>query len=225
MASLENYQDEAYAAIKKMIINLTLHPGQRVNIKELREQLDIGTTPIREAIIRLRREGLFRVIPQSGTYVSKINMNEVYQARFVRENLETLIFTEASEMMTLQQLAELEQITQMQRIYLQSKNYDKFFELDEEFHKFFYSVAGKAYVWDWMQLLNAQFNRFRYLRLEVNGLNWDQIFHQHEEILDALMDHNQPALTQLVKSHLHLVDNDGKLVMEAVPEYFEQSAE
>ncbi|WP_125604888.1 GntR family transcriptional regulator [Lapidilactobacillus bayanensis] len=221
MESPENYQDEAYAYIKKMIITLTLRPGQHVTISSLKEQLGIGTTPIREAIIRLRREGLFRVIPQSGTYVSKINMDEVYQARFVREDLETLIFSDAAAKMSLQQLAELEQNTELQKIYLKAKNYDRFFELDEQFHKYFYEVTGKTYVWNWLQLLNAQFNRFRYLRLEVSGLNWDEILRQHEGIVEALRRRDQATVVQLVGQHLHLVDNDVKTVMIAASEYFE----
>lgn len=221
MAQPENYQDEAYARIKKMIITLELRPGQRITTKELQTKLAIGTTPVREAIIRLRREGLFLVIPQSGTYVSKINLDEVYQARYVRENLESLIFQDAAKVITPAQIAELEQNLQLQAIYLQAKNYDQFFSLDEQFHEYFYEISNKKFVWNWLQLLNAQFNRFRYLRLEISGLNWNEIYTQHQALIEALKENDPKALKKMVKSHLHLVDSDVKVVLEAVPEYFE----
>lgn len=88
---ISNYQDEAYTAIKQMILSMQLTPGEKVDKYELSTQLNIGVTPIREAIIRLRREGLFDVIPQSGTYVSKINVDEMNQGRFARVELEKLL--------------------------------------------------------------------------------------------------------------------------------------
>ena len=63
---ISNYQDEAYTAIKQMILSMQLTPGEKVDKYELSTQLNIGVTSIREAIIRLRREGLFDVIPQIG---------------------------------------------------------------------------------------------------------------------------------------------------------------
>lgn len=223
MKSPENYQDEAYSSIKRMVITFKLKPGQRVTIKTLQDELDIGTTPIREAIIRLRREGLFLVIPQSGTYVSKINMDEVYQARFVRENLESLVFSEATEEIDDYRILKLKEIIELQKIYLKSKNYNQFFELDEKFHRSFYLVTNKEYIWNWLQLLNAQFNRFRYLRLEISGLNWDKILQQHKDIIEAVEDRNLDSVKLLVTQHLHLVDSDCQIVMEKMPEYFEKN--
>ena len=66
---ISNYQDEAYTAIKQMILSMQLTPGEKVDKYELSTELNIGVTPIREAIIRLRREGLFDVIPQSGMWM------------------------------------------------------------------------------------------------------------------------------------------------------------
>ena len=106
---ISNYQDEAYNAIKEMILSMQLTPGEKVDKTELSAQLKIGATPIREAIIRLRREGLFNVIPQSGTYVSKINLDEMYQGRFARVNLERTIVADAVDVMTPDQIAKLEQ--------------------------------------------------------------------------------------------------------------------
>lgn len=124
---ISNYQDEAYNAIKEMILSMQLTPGEKVDKTELSAQLKIGATPIREAIIRLRREGLFNVIPQSGTYVSKINLDEMYQGRFARVNLERTIVADAVDVMTPDQIAKLEQQIALQGVYEHSRDYDHFF--------------------------------------------------------------------------------------------------
>ena len=183
---ISNYQDEAYNAIKEMILSMQLTPGEKVDKTELSAQLKIGATPIREAIIRLRREGLFNVIPQSGTYVSKINLDEMYQGRFARVNLERTIVADAVDVMTPDQIAKLEQQIALQGVYEHSRDYDHFFDLDHDFHEIFYMADHKQFVWAWVQQMNLQFNRYRYLRLEVSGLKWHNIITEHQAIVDAV---------------------------------------
>jgi DNA-binding GntR family transcriptional regulator len=161
MVEIGNFQDEAYAAIRNKILRLEFKPGERINKKALQTQLDIGATPMREAFLRLSREGLLTVRPQSGTYVSKINIDEVYQARFVRESIEKLVVSEAITHIDDAQLADLQKLIQLQEFYLHSEDYDHFFDLDEDFHRTFYTIDHKAFVWNWLQVVNLQFNRFR----------------------------------------------------------------
>lgn len=219
--AIGNYQDEAYQAIQRMIMRIELKPGERVNKKALEEQLSIGATPVREAILRLRREGLLTVYPQSGTFVSKINLDEVYQARFVRESIEKLIVTEVIPSITPQEIDHLRKLIALQEVYMRSRDYDNFFDLDERFHQQFYLIANKAFVWDWLQVVNFQFNRFRYLRLEVDDLDWQQIFDDHSAIVDAVANHQAQRAATTVERHLHMVDDDVKVALKVHAEYFE----
>lgn len=220
MAETVNYQDAAYAAILKQIMRLELVPGQRINKKALETQLGIGTTPVREAIIRLQREGLIVVQPQSGTYVAKIALAEVYQARFVRESLEKVVVVESIPKMTADDFATLNDMIAQQKKYLAKHEYDHFFDLDDAFHKTFYQVDAKDYVWNWIQLCNLQFNRFRYLRLEVKDLDWQQIIDDHQAILDAVKNKQGTRAETAVSRHLHMVDADAAVAVKAHSNYF-----
>ena len=64
--------EEAYSRILERIVSLEMPPGSVVNEAQLREDLRIGRTPIREALQRLARENLVRSIPHRGTLVSTI---------------------------------------------------------------------------------------------------------------------------------------------------------
>lgn len=220
MAKVTSYQDKAYEEIKKLVMTAKLQPGQKISKNELVETLEIGDTPVREAIIRLHREGLLEVIPQSGTYVSKINLAEVYQARFVRENIEPTIFKEATELATTKQLQELEKKIKIQAIYFEDQDPQMYFNLDEEFHEYFYKMAGKEFVWEWLQLLNTALNRFRYLRLDVKELGWLNILTEHRQILEYVTKKDSEALNEIILKHIHTVDDDIKIVMKEFPDYF-----
>lgn len=220
MAKVTSYQDKAYEEIKKLVMTAKLQPGQKISKNELVETLEIGDTPVREAIIRLHREGLLEVIPQSGTYVSKINLAEVYQARFVRENIEPTIFKEATELATTKHLQELEKKIKIQAIYFEDQDPQMYFNLDEEFHEYFYKMAGKEFVWEWLQLLNTALNRFRYLRLDVKELGWLNILTEHRQILEYVTKKDSEALNEIILKHIHTVDDDIKIVMKEFPDYF-----
>lgn len=220
MAETANYQDEAYEAIKTKILRLELRPGERIAQKKIQAELKIGATPIREALLRLRRDGLLEVFPQSGTYVSKIDVDKVYQARFVRESIEKLVVSEAITKITPEQLAELHKLIRLQEFYLHSNDYNNFFDLDEAFHRTFYEIDNKQFVWEWLQVVNLQFNRFRYLRLEESDLDWDQIFDDHNAIVDAVVNKQAPRAERTVGRHLHMVDEDIKVALDLHPDYF-----
>lgn len=218
-----NFQDEAYDALKTMILTLKLMPGQRVDKKDLEQQLGIGATPIREAILRLRREGLFNVLPQSGTFVSKINLDQLYQGRFVRMTIEKVVVAEAADALTTVQHAQLDQMLQMEAIILKSHDYAQFFQYDEQFHEFFYNAARKHFVWEWLLTLNLQFDRYRYLRLSMQSLDWNLIYKQHQEIAAAAKKKDHAVIEKLVTEHLHMVDDDVQVVRDAYPDYFTES--
>ncbi|MFD1900758.1 GntR family transcriptional regulator [Enterococcus termitis] len=218
-----NNKDEAYTQIKEKIITLEILPGQKVSKKDFVSMLNIGDTPVREAILQLTREGLLIVKPQSGTFVSKIDMQKVREAKFVRTNLESAVFLEAAEIITAEQIQEIENLLAIQEILLSSKTPDSFFESDEEFHKFFYTITSKMNVYNWLLTLNIHLNRYRHLTLEVKELNWQEIVTQHKEIVAALKEKDKTKLQNLITSHLKLVDDNYTFVKKEFPDYFVDS--
>lgn len=219
-----NQQDEAYEGLKTMVLTMQLKPGEKIDKHRLEDKLGIGITPIREAIIRLRREGLFNVIAQSGTYVAKIDLDTLSQGRYARMNIERSVTADAVKIISAGDITELERLLQMQSLYLRSGDYDKFFQADEDFHELFYKVTDKEFIWHWLRLLNLQFDRFRYLRLELPGLEWDKILNQHKEIVARIKAQDAAGAADLVVDHLHMVDDDVKIVLAAYPEYFAPQA-
>ncbi|MFB9770052.1 GntR family transcriptional regulator [Lactiplantibacillus modestisalitolerans] len=221
MVEVSSYQDEAYIKIRDKILRMKFIPGERINKKALQKELSIGATPMREAFLRLSREGLLLVRPQSGTYVSKISIDEVYQARFVRESIEKLVIAEAITRLTSKDLDEFKKIIALQELYLKSGDYDQFFNLDEAFHRTFYKIDHKEFVWQWLQVVNLQFNRFRYFRLEETDLDWQQICDDHRAIVKAVADKRTQRAETAISRHLHMVDEDIKTALKHHPEYFE----
>ncbi|WP_272913708.1 GntR family transcriptional regulator [Sinorhizobium arboris] len=60
--------DEAYDALLQLLYSCTHMPGQHLNEKELASKLNIGRTPVREALIRLTAEGKIVSVPREGYF-------------------------------------------------------------------------------------------------------------------------------------------------------------
>ncbi|NIH84689.1 GntR family transcriptional regulator [Amycolatopsis granulosa] len=67
---------QAYRAIRRQIIDLTLPPGSSFTEASLAQQWGISKTPVREALARLRRDGLVTALPRAGYVVSPITLQD-----------------------------------------------------------------------------------------------------------------------------------------------------
>ena len=69
----KSLNEETYEKLKYDIMNFRLLPGDSISAQKVALRYDVSRTPAREAIVNLEKEGLLKIIPQSGTYVACIN--------------------------------------------------------------------------------------------------------------------------------------------------------
>ena len=86
----ERLVDQAYRQIRDAIVALDLQPGAPLDEKALSARLELGLTPIRDAIKRLTVEKLAVTYPRRGTYVSSIDIGDEARLTEVRVQLEGL---------------------------------------------------------------------------------------------------------------------------------------
>src|SRR3954452_16719291 len=77
-----------YERLRDAIVSTELEPGRQISENELAEMLGVSRTPVREAVAKLRDDQLVEVVPQLGTFVSRISVAGVDDAQFLREALE-----------------------------------------------------------------------------------------------------------------------------------------
>ena len=67
----------AYEAIRSMIAQGQLSPGEELSERSLAESLQLGRTPVREAIKDLCREGVLMSVPLRGTFVQRLSVEDL----------------------------------------------------------------------------------------------------------------------------------------------------
>lgn len=217
-------QEQAYDAIRKMIIYGELAPGRKISEKELEERLHIGRTPIRESLLQLRKQKLIYAIPQSGTYVSKIDLQSADNARFVREQLERKIFIETTAKIDKKGKKILEAILEEQGNAALRQDREAFFHFDNVFHQTCFEICDRLEIWHWLDSNNTHLDRFRWLRLTVSDLKWEGIMDQHYAMLLAIQERNTDEIDFLLTLHLHMMLEEKQAVIEAYPDYFTENS-
>lgn len=219
-----NLQQQAFNAIRKQIIYSELEPGTKISEKNFEEQLQIGRTPIREALIQLRNQELIYAIPQSGTYVSKIDIESASNARYTRELLEKAILPECSAKLTKDAEKVLQAILDETKAATKSQNKRDFFQLDNTFHRTCFEIAGKGEIWNWLESYSTHLDRFRWLRLSIDELRWERVTGEHQELLQAIIKHDLDEISFLSTLHLHMVIEEQDRIFLTYPDYFEKNS-
>ncbi|HJE26828.1 GntR family transcriptional regulator [Limosilactobacillus pontis] len=222
--SRNNLTSKAYDVILQKIISAEYKPGQKISEKKIEEDVNIGRTPVREALLQLRQEKLINVIPQSGTYISKIDLKDVFEARFIRSSIEQRIMCEAAALnITPEQKTAINDIIKEQIQARATDNFPSLLRFDDTFHKYFYRITGHERVWDWLRKVNIQFNRFRFFRLKVQKLSWKGLIEEHQRIANAVLNSDISEIDRLTANHMHRMLDEEKPLIEAFPDYFENA--
>ncbi len=85
---MRSARERAYEFIRHQVEVGTLAPGARVSDDALGKVIGVSRAPIREAMGRLASEGLLEQIPYYGTFVRKLDANELGKLYELREVLE-----------------------------------------------------------------------------------------------------------------------------------------
>ncbi|RKS09227.1 DNA-binding GntR family transcriptional regulator [Nocardiopsis sp. Huas11] len=102
--------DQAYILIRDRLVMLEIQPGEPINEDRLSTELDMGRTPIREALKRLERDRMVVAYPRRGTFATDVHIADLAHISQVRRTLEPLAASSAAERATPADRAELTEL-------------------------------------------------------------------------------------------------------------------
>lgn len=209
--------DQLYAALRAAIIDNALSPGTRISEAEVAQQYGISRQPVREAFITLANEGLLEVRPQRGTFVAKISLSDVMDARFVREAVEADIVKLLAQTPEAALVADLRaQLVRQQDLVGGSAR--DFMEADEIFHRTLAEGAGKGKAWRTVVEMKAQMDRVRFLSSMKFPV--DRLIDQHREVVEGIATGDVARAERSMRLHLQGILTDLPLIKQERPEYF-----
>jgi DNA-binding GntR family transcriptional regulator len=199
--------DRAYAELRERIVTLRLAPGTVLREDELMSELDIGRTPLREAVKRLALENLVAVQPRSGTYVTSVDAADIVHIAEVRAELEAHAAELAARRLDDDTRERFEGLLDRIAAAERSADQDALVALDESIHRLVWEASRNPY-------LAATLDRYFVLSLRVWYVVLDRVpglgaaVLDHGRLVEAILAGDAPGARALMHEHVEAFERE-----------------
>ncbi len=214
---LQPVAPQLHRILRARIVAGDLFPGARLSESEIAETYDVSRQPAREAFIKLAEEGLLEIRPQRGSFVRKISMRAVTDARFVREAIEADVVKLVAAAADAGLVRDLRAQIRDQRKVEETPR--AFVALDDLFHRTLAEAADRASAWDVIEGQKVQMDRVRQISSRQFPLR--KVVEQHTAICNAIESCDPAAAEAAMRLHLREILKDLPAIAEGRQEYFE----
>lgn len=184
--------------LREKILSGEIEPGSHLVQSELAIDMDVSTTPVREALRDLAAEGLVAFEPLRGAVVHELSTSEfeeIYEARML---LEPMAARRAAARVTPSHLKGFEELYRLMAV---EEHVGRWIQLNREFHIGIYEVGVSPRIAAVIRMLQAASMMYIGVALSAPGL-LESANHGHKEILDALAAGDADAAAETTLHHL-----------------------
>lgn len=196
--------DRAYEALRLMIVRHELRDGYPILDKEIAESLNMSRTPVREAIQRLKAEGLLETAPRKGVFVKQLSPHEIRESFEYGEAVEGMAAYLAAERADEAMVAELEQFAAEMDQALSDQNIMEWIASDERFHAKLWQACGNRIIEAELQRLYVQIHRVRVF-ITAGYINKSESNAEHQAMIDAIRAGKAEESRSIHQQHWHRI--------------------
>jgi DNA-binding GntR family transcriptional regulator len=199
---------QIYDWLKAQIISGVIAPGTVLDKRDLMQQLSVSLTPLREALLLLKHDGLVDLVPNLHTVVRLIDPERVREHVFIRAALECAVVEHlAAAGMPAGTEKACARLIDEQKAAFARNDYTRSFDLDVEFHHALCDVLKYGILWDNIYANRSQIDRARQCS-PVNVPGIERSIRQHRDILDLVREGDATAARALMQAHIYTVFDD-----------------
>jgi DNA-binding GntR family transcriptional regulator len=196
-------KEQAYAEIKRNILDGALPPGSFVAERQLAAGLGMSKTPIRAALERLEFEGFITISPQQGIIIRDLTLHEIADHYEIRAVLETYALRTVAGQLTAEQKERVQANLRAQEVVRDGTDVARAVALDTEFHTLFCEFLGNGEVLRVMTQLRERIQRVITKVFQTNPGRIASSYVEHQAIADAVLRGDAARAAQLIEEHLN----------------------
>ncbi|MBX3278470.1 MAG: GntR family transcriptional regulator [Acidobacteria bacterium] len=181
-------------------------PGMSLVEQDIARELRLSRTPVREALLRLKLEGLVKIIPRGGIYVEEANVQTIRDVTEVRLVLEECLLRLAVDRCPDALLDEIEEWFKRLEPVWSKLTPRQWLERDDQFHQFLYRAGGNQTLAAHLTLLRRKSVLF-WSQLGERHNSLEAIIGDFRAIVAALRDRDAETCVEVIGRHV-LADLD-----------------
>nr|WP_255426348.1 GntR family transcriptional regulator [Pseudonocardia sp. C8] len=194
--------DKAYMAIRDRLIMLDIPPMTAIDDVALARSLEVGRTPVREALKRLEIDRLVISYPRRGTFATGVDITDLAYISEIRVQLEPLAARRAAETASAATLAELTELAdRIDKVDVRTLERDPLMRWDLHVHRAVYAAAGNPHLEDTLIRYDNLATRIFCLFLE-RMTNFDAHVGEHSGLLRAIGERRADDAERIARDHV-----------------------
>lgn len=188
-----------YEHIKTAIIEGDIEPGTRLTETKVSEQMNVSTTPVREAFRRLASEGLVKIIPWRGAIVQEFTDTEITEVYQCRESLEMLAVELATEQIDAEGIRKLYALVEQSN---ETTDFTKYVDINSEIHNTLLHYANNRTLNNLLSQLNDVIYHNRNLS-SYSDVRRAEIHEEHLQIVSSIEKRDKTAASEAMRIHVN----------------------
>jgi DNA-binding GntR family transcriptional regulator len=194
--------ERAYLALRDRLITLQIRPGEPIDDGQVARELEVGRTPVREALKHLEDDRLVIAYPRRGTFATSVDITDLAHINEIRLQLEPLAARRAAERATdLQRAGLRELIARIEAGDELPGDRTDLMRLDLTVHRAIYRAAGNPHLED--VLIRCHNLATRIFCLFLGRLpNVVDHVNEHAPLLAAIVSGDADTAAELAREHV-----------------------
>lgn len=201
LGAFRSKADLVYELLRDRIVTAYYPPGCRLNATRIAREVGMSPLPVREALNRLREEGLVHVRPHVGVTVAGVDVDQLGELFEIRLELEPYATRLAAPALAGSGGRDLKKVLFAQRERLEMGDAEGYGTLDNRFHRLIYAAPGNRALTQLIDDLRARSERCRSVFRLVPG-HMERSWEEHWAIVQALAAGDGERAQKLMRSHM-----------------------
>lgn len=193
--------DGVYGSLLSAIVERRLGAGTALSQNKLASHLGVSRTPVREALLRLERDGLVTRLPDTGFVVATITPDEVNEACDLLELLDTFAYVRAAETLDRDQIDELLALAEILLESVETGDTAAWKEADQRYHRIVIEATNNRFVAEANQQVRRRVQRF-WLQEPLFDGRLRTCAQDHATLARAMADRDENVLREAVSAHI-----------------------
>jgi DNA-binding GntR family transcriptional regulator len=189
-------------ALRQAIRDRRFAPGARLLETDIAKRFSVSRQPVREAIRMLEHEGLLTSVPNRGTFVTRVTVEDSIAICDVREELEGLAARLAVRNLTDADRARLAVIPGHMREAAASSDVNRLIELDLELHDLIVARSGHRLLQDVLASIAVYSRGFIVHTKAYYDTDLGQVAESHEDLVAEILSGDPRRAEEAVQLHI-----------------------
>lgn len=181
--------------LREAIFAGALRPNQQLALVALASELGVSTTPVREALLILEREGLVVRHRRRGFRVVDLSKNDILDIYWLHGTIAGTLSERATPLLSDAEIARLETLDRQMEEAARDGNDELRGQLNWEFHRGIYRAAPHSILHRFLAMTTRTVSR----RVFPGVAGWTAL--GHLPIVEALKQRDASRVRQLIEDH------------------------